>query len=140
MSAKAVKLSPAIKALISAPHARGSALPSPSPQRLNSLFDTIRSRARPISTPTFLTLSTAALVTVNSPQSLCDLYSYVEKDGDAGKNVEAAAAMRETALKCISFSGIPRVSRVHTVREGELTRVDDQRTDGSSRTSPSSGD
>lgn len=134
MSAVAVRLSPAVKALISAPHARGSALPCPDISRLTATLDTIRSKGESggISVPSWLTLSTAALVTSNSPATLCQLYSYAVKrtDGEeVRKRVEAAAVIRESALKCISFSGIPRASR-ETFPLASADTIDHQRTHG----------
>ena len=107
MSASAAKLSPALKSLISAPHARGGALPSPN--NIKSLFQRISDSARSndLGIRTWLCLSTASLVTMNSPAAVCDLYSYatssMSKPEDKAK---AAAIMRETGLKCISFSGV----------------------------------
>ncbi|KAK4695160.1 hypothetical protein P7C70_g8603, partial [Phenoliferia sp. Uapishka_3] len=105
------KLTTSLKALLKAPHARGSALPAPSPVRTKALFDgiSLAAKSKGLAHDTWLTLSTAALVTLNSPATLCELYSYATKDlkEEAGA-VERAAIMREVGLKCISFSGIPR--------------------------------
>ncbi|KAL8286671.1 hypothetical protein RQP46_004199 [Phenoliferia psychrophenolica] len=108
------KLTTSLKALLKAPHARGGALPAPALARTTALFDGISAsaRAKGLGHDTWLTLSTAALVTLNSPATLCELYSYAtkdlsEKDAVAGA-VERAAILREVGLKCISFSGIPR--------------------------------
>lgn len=120
MSAAAVKLSPAIKALLAAPHSLGTARPAPARPTLSSLFDRIRSRGESngVGPESWLTLSTAALVTVNSPATVCALFSYAaEKRGDVEDQVRAAAVMRETALKCIGFSG------VSAIRPGRLLRV-----------------
>lgn len=53
------KLSPALKALIAAPHARGTALPAPSLAVTDRLFDSIRASATSngIGSSTWLTLS-----------------------------------------------------------------------------------
>ncbi|GAA5894524.1 hypothetical protein JCM6882_004842 [Rhodosporidiobolus microsporus] len=85
-----IRLSPALKALINAPHAQGGPVPAPSQA------------------------VTAALVTLNSPATLCALYSFaVERAGGQGEQqqtnaLEYAAIMREAGMKTISFSGIPR--------------------------------
>ncbi|WVF71039.1 hypothetical protein IAT40_005836 [Kwoniella sp. CBS 6097] len=109
--AAAVKLSPAVKSLISAPHAFGSAVPKPAPEKVYALFEKIRRGGEKggVGPETWLTLSTGSLVTVNSPATLCSLFDYAgsRNDGLQGK-IAAAAVIRETALKCISFSGIPR--------------------------------
>ncbi|KAJ9092763.1 hypothetical protein QFC19_008618 [Naganishia cerealis] len=111
MSAAATKLSPALKALISAPHARGAALPAPSKSVSSALFSRISSDGQEhgLGLPSWLCLSTASLVTINSPAALCDLYDFAtEKMTDSKDKAGVAAIMRETGLKCISFSGIPR--------------------------------
>ncbi|KAH8087110.1 hypothetical protein HD553DRAFT_328469 [Filobasidium floriforme] len=105
-SAAATTLSPALKALINAPHARGAAIPT-SPH-LSSLFKRIEddARSKDIGIRTWLCLSTASLVTMNSPAAVCDLYSYATRSmAKAEDKAMAAAVMRETGLKCISFSG-----------------------------------
>lgn len=57
----------------------------------------------------WLTLGTAASVTVNSPETLCAVYDYAAKRSEGVKGgVEVAAGMREVALKCISFNGVSR--------------------------------
>jgi hypothetical protein len=109
MAASAVKLSPALKALIAAPHAMGSAIPAPSRPIITSLFDGIRSRGESggVGSESWLTLSSAALVTVNSPETVCELFTYAaNRKGDVQDQVHAAGVIRETALKCISFSGV----------------------------------
>lgn len=113
MAAASVKLSPAVKALISAPHALGQAIPAPSRAAVKQLFDNVRSRGERngVDVDSWLTVSTAALVTVNSPATICELFSYAaERQKDVQDQVKAAAIMRETALKCISFSGVSRRS------------------------------
>ncbi|KAM0751483.1 hypothetical protein T439DRAFT_324665 [Meredithblackwellia eburnea MCA 4105] len=104
------KLTNSLKTLLKAPHARGGPLPAPTPARTKHLFDLISSSAKSngLAHDTWLTLSTAALVTLNSPATLCELYSYSTKDLPESDAVERAAIMREVGLKCISFSGIPR--------------------------------
>ncbi|WVQ73745.1 hypothetical protein IAR50_003325 [Cryptococcus sp. DSM 104548] len=123
MSAKSVKLSPAIKALLAAPHAHGGPIPAPPRATINSLFDRIRSRgeAGGVGAPTWLTVSTGALVTTNSPDSVRALWDYAsERSKGLEEKVEAAGVMRETALKCISFSGIPRTINALTSLRAHL--------------------
>jgi hypothetical protein len=94
MSAASVKLSSAVKALIAAPHALGSAIPAPAKAVSTALFDKIRSRgeSKGVGQETWLCLSTAALVTANSPAAVCDLYTYAaEKGNNPEKQVQAAA-------------------------------------------------
>ncbi|GAA6006283.1 hypothetical protein JCM11491_002095 [Sporobolomyces phaffii] len=110
-----VKLSAALKALIKSPSAQPGPVPVPSPAATSRLFDGIARSAATngVGSTTWLTLSGAALVTLNSPATLCALYSYATKDlapnGDrADKASHVAAILREAGLKSISFSGIPR--------------------------------
>ncbi|CEQ40681.1 SPOSA6832_02322, partial [Sporobolomyces salmonicolor] len=110
-----VKLSSALKSLISAPHAQGGPVPLPSQAATTRLFEGLsRSAARNgVGPVTWLTLSSAALVTLNSPATLCELYSFATRGlpecaERSQKASEYAAVMREAGLKSISFSGIPR--------------------------------
>nr|KIR84662.1 hypothetical protein I308_04836 [Cryptococcus tetragattii IND107] len=103
MAAASVKLSPTLKSVVNLSSALPSGIPAPSPAITSKLFDTIRSKAPPnLSRHAWLTLGTAALFTVNSPDAICQLWDY------AGRNKEDAVVMREVGLKCISFNGIPR--------------------------------
>jgi hypothetical protein len=97
MSAASVKLSSAVKALIAAPHALGTAIPAPAKAVSTALFDKIRSRGESngVGRETWLCLSTAALVTANSPAAVCDLYSYAaDKVKSMEEQVQAAAVSR----------------------------------------------
>ncbi|GAA6060253.1 hypothetical protein JCM10212_003493 [Sporobolomyces blumeae] len=110
------KLSPALKQLIAAAHAQGGPVPSLPRANATRLFEGLANSAQAngVGTKAWLTLSGAALVTLNSPATLCALYSYATKDlasGDeqaASRKSEVAAILREAGLKSISFSGIPR--------------------------------
>lgn len=95
MSAAGVKLSPAIKQLIALPRARGGSIPSPGQNVLNDLFSGIAKRGEQggIKKETWLTLMTAGVMTVNSPQSLCGLYDFASgTDGTEGKVRVAAVS------------------------------------------------
>ncbi|KAK2628363.1 hypothetical protein QTJ16_003009 [Diplocarpon rosae] len=103
------KLSPALKALIGAPFARPHTLPTSS--RIRSVYERLRreAAANDVGTPAWLTLSTAATITMNSPASLTELYHFAtEGSHDLTQSVETAELMREVGLKCIGFNGIPR--------------------------------
>lgn len=108
------RLPTSLKALISSPSALGFPIPSPGRAILAPVFDRIRSRAERggAGRSAWLTLGTAATVTVNSPESLCALYDHasganVGVGGDKGeKGAEVAGVMREVGLKCISFNGV----------------------------------
>ncbi|GAA5991662.1 hypothetical protein JCM10908_001082 [Rhodotorula pacifica] len=109
-----VHLSSALKALIASPQAQGGVIPAPSKAAATALFEGLASSAQKhgLGTPAWLTLGSAALVTLNSPDTLCALYSFArarsEASERAARSVEYAGIMRETGLKTISFSGIPR--------------------------------
>lgn len=111
MSAAAkLKLSPALKQLIALPSAKGAALPAPPPAAFKQVFDNIRHKGERggVGRETWLTLGTAALFTVNSPDAVCQLFNYASEGADTKGKVDVASVMRETGLKCISFNGIPR--------------------------------
>lgn len=94
--AASLKLSPHLKALINAPHALPSAISSPGRPALKSLFGKISSKGEKygLDHQTWLTLSTAALVTVNSPESVNGLWDYAKSRGVDGG--EAAAVGRRS--------------------------------------------
>lgn len=118
MSASSVKLSQTLKSLISTPSCRPNAFSSPSRSALTNLLNSIRSKSESngIGPETWLTLSTAATCTVNSPEALCGIFDYATSEGNVKENkmfgkgkekdIGVAACMRETALKCISFNGV----------------------------------
>jgi len=96
-AAASVRLSESIKALISAPQALGSAIPAPPKQAFRQLLNKISNTAENngAGNDVWLTLSTGALVTVNSPASLCELYDYAsEKKGKDVKEQIRIAAVR----------------------------------------------
>ncbi|KAK0120358.1 dolichyl-P-Man:Man(5)GlcNAc(2)-PP-dolichol alpha-1,3-mannosyltransferase [Cadophora gregata] len=103
------KLSSSLKALIGASFARPNTLPAT--PRITSVYERLRQEAsaKNVGTPAWLTLSTAATMTMNSPESLTELYNLAtEKSKDKKKSVETAELMREVGLKCIGFNGVPR--------------------------------
>lgn len=133
-----VKLSSALKALISAPHAQGAPLPPPAHAAVTRALERLASSAAAhgVAEATWLTLGvrissrslpsdtvadppsppqSAALVTLNSPATLCELYTFatsrlqLQGEGRTERAAEIAAIVREVGLKTISFSGIPRV-------------------------------
>lgn len=108
--ASALKLSPALKQLIKLPAARGAPTPAPAAPVLQGLFDRVRQRgeAGGIGRDTWLSMNTSALFAINSPDALCALFDYATT-ADTTDRVQAAAVMRESGLKSISFTGIPKV-------------------------------
>jgi hypothetical protein len=102
------KLSGPLKALINAPHARpGPVAPS---KRIATVFNAIARDAasKGVGLPAWLSISTAATMTMNSPESLLELHRIATATSDQSQKVSAAELMREVGLKCISFNGIPR--------------------------------
>ncbi|KAI4723694.1 hypothetical protein E4T48_00260 [Aureobasidium sp. EXF-10727] len=99
------KLSPALKQLINAPFARPGALPAP--QGIKAVYQNLAKDAkdRGVGVPAWLSMATATTMTMNSPDSLTELYHAASPEGDA---VATAELMREVGLKCIGFNGVPR--------------------------------
>ena len=102
------KLSGPLKALINAPQARPG--PVASSKKVVSVYNAIARDAasRGVGLPAWLTISTAATMTMNSPDSLLELHRVATASSDQAHKVSAAELMREVGLKCISFNGIPR--------------------------------
>ncbi|KAH8588829.1 hypothetical protein B0O99DRAFT_524354 [Bisporella sp. PMI_857] len=103
------KLSPALKALINAPFARPDTLPATS--RIKSVYEQLRREAsgHGVGHSPWLALSTAATMTMNSPESLTVLYNLAtSSSADSKKSIQTAELMREVGLKCIGFNGVPR--------------------------------
>ncbi|KAJ5110676.1 hypothetical protein N7532_001211 [Penicillium argentinense] len=100
------KLSASLKALINSPAARPHTLPAP--KNITAIYQDIQqsAKAHNVSQPSWLALSTAATMTMNSPESLAALFTLTSVE--ANNDLEIAELMREIGLKCISFNGIPR--------------------------------
>lgn len=99
----ATKLSPALKALIAAPHARGKPLPSPPAATTSALFDALRSSAKSngVGNAAWVTLSVCEgheraqwVVMANRPTTDC-CFGHVERAGDA-------LAAKQGANQCCS--------------------------------------
>ncbi|KAL3418588.1 hypothetical protein PVAG01_10304 [Phlyctema vagabunda] len=102
------KLSTPLKAFISAPFARPGMVAAP--KQIRSVYSTIQEDAnsKGVGRSSWLTISTAATMTMNSPESLAALFHTATLSGDTASAVRTAELMREVGLKCISFNGIPR--------------------------------
>ncbi|PYI13065.1 hypothetical protein BO86DRAFT_453213 [Aspergillus japonicus CBS 114.51] len=111
------RMSPALKALINSPAARPNTLPAP--RNIQSVYAKIQqeAQAKGISQPSWLALTTATTMTMNSPDSLTVLYdlatsttstSPATPETNPPTPLATAELMREVGLKCISFNGIPR--------------------------------
>ncbi|CAG8960099.1 hypothetical protein HYFRA_00010577 [Hymenoscyphus fraxineus] len=103
------KLSSPLKALISAPFAKPNTLPT-NPQ-VSSVYQRLRQEAdaKKVGRSAWLTLSTAATMTMNSPASLAELYRLATSpSAEKAEAVKTAELMREIGLKSIGFNGVPR--------------------------------
>jgi hypothetical protein len=100
------KLSPSLKALISASHARPG--PIPAPRHAEAVYSKIEreATAHKLGRPSWLALSTAATMTMNSPDSMLALYMAASKSKPESESVAIAELMREVGLKCIGFNGV----------------------------------
>jgi hypothetical protein len=94
--AASLKLSPHLKALINSPHALPAPISSPGRAALKSLFDKITSKGEKygVGHEAWLTLSTAALVTVNSPESIGGLWEYAKSKGVGGAEAASVSALQ----------------------------------------------
>ncbi|KAI7541236.1 hypothetical protein KC331_g8695 [Hortaea werneckii] len=105
------KLSEPLKAFINAAHARPNT--TPAPRHIGSVYEKVAqdASAKSVGMPAWLTASTAATMTMNSPRSMLELYGLATSPKQAqGQNngVWAAELMREVGLKCIGLNGVPR--------------------------------
>ncbi|KAL4940752.1 hypothetical protein BDV06DRAFT_195961 [Aspergillus oleicola] len=115
------KLSPALKTLINHPAARPNTVPAP--QNIRSVYAKIQDKARSqnVRDSSWIALSTAAIMTMNSPASLTALFeqatspsttssssSSSSSETNTSKQIYTAELIREVGLKAISFNGIPR--------------------------------
>ncbi|KAK0333862.1 hypothetical protein LTR91_022473 [Friedmanniomyces endolithicus] len=105
------KLSEPLKAFINAAHARPNT--TPAPRHIASVYEKIAKDAgsKKVGMPAWLTVSTAATMTMNSPQSLLELYGLATSPNynkGHDNKVWTAELMREVGLKCIGLNGVPR--------------------------------
>ncbi|CBX93637.1 dolichyl-P-Man:Man(5)GlcNAc(2)-PP-dolichol alpha-1,3-mannosyltransferase [Plenodomus lingam] len=102
------KLSPSLKSLINAAHSRPG--PAPAPPGIQALYSRIAedATAHRLGRPSWLAITTAATMTMNSPESMAVLYTTASQSKPESEGVAIAEFMRETGLKCIGFNGIPR--------------------------------
>jgi len=100
------RLSSSLKALISAAHARPG--PIPAPRNIEALYKRIEqeAQAQKLGRPSWLALSTAATMTMNSPDSMLALFKAASSSKPESERVAIAELMREVGLKCIGFNGV----------------------------------
>ncbi|CAK4034325.1 Hypothetical predicted protein [Lecanosticta acicola] len=111
------KLSEPLKQFINAAHARPNTIPAP--KNVASVYERIASEAsgKKVGLPAWLSASTAATMTMNSPESLLELHRLATSSAHSIQGVKnqglyAAELMREIGLKCIGFNGVPRTINV----------------------------
>ncbi|KAF2165365.1 hypothetical protein M409DRAFT_67222 [Zasmidium cellare ATCC 36951] len=107
------KLSEPLKQFINAAHARPNTIPAP--KTILNVYEKIAQDAaeNKVGLPAWLCASTAATMTMNSPESMLELYRLAIKGGaDQERGVYTAELMREVGLKCIGFNGVPRTINV----------------------------
>jgi hypothetical protein len=104
------KLSSTLKSLINAAHSRPG--PVPAPPRIQAVYKKIEDEAtdRKLGRPSWLGISTAATMTMNSPESMVALYHASSKSKPESEGVAIAEFMREIGLKCIGFNGVRLLS------------------------------
>ncbi|KAH6881902.1 hypothetical protein BKA58DRAFT_305979 [Alternaria rosae] len=114
------KLSPTLKSLINAAHSRPG--PVPAPPRIQAVYKRIEQEAteRKLGRPSWLGISTAATMTMNSPESMVALYNSSTASRPEDEGVATAEFMREIGLKCIGFNGIPRTINMLNAFRAEL--------------------
>ncbi|KAF2860378.1 mitochondrial protein [Piedraia hortae CBS 480.64] len=102
------KLSPALKSLIHATHARAGT--TPAPYGIASVYRGIAADAKRLNVGTnaWLTASAAATFTLNSPQSLLELFRVAVASQSNDAALSTAELIREIGLKCIGLNGVPR--------------------------------
>ncbi|KAJ5989628.1 mitochondrial protein [Penicillium waksmanii] len=102
------KLSSTLKSLINAPYARPGTVPAPS--HVLPVYQAIAKDAqyRGIGLEPWFTAAAAATMTMNSPESLHQLFEQVSGSKSHHERVRLAELVREIGLKCLGFNGIPR--------------------------------
>ncbi|OQU96723.1 hypothetical protein CLAIMM_02763 isoform 1 [Cladophialophora immunda] len=113
------KLSEPLKQLINAAHALPGTLKAPPSIRSTYSQIAASARDRGVGIPAWVTFSTAATMTMNSPSSMVELFHLTQTLPSAPSPTDTAGLMREVGLKCISFNGIPRsINCLGAFREG----------------------
>ncbi|KAF2469743.1 uncharacterized protein BDR25DRAFT_334712 [Lindgomyces ingoldianus] len=134
------KLFGALEALIDAPFARAGT--TPAPRRIGSIYENITRKAAShrVEQPTWLAMTTAATMTMSSPESLTPLHCMASAERLVTNAIKNAELMREARLKCIGFNGVPRTINYLNAFRGSLPEeVGAGLTTQPSRT-PSAGD
>lgn len=101
-----MRLSAPLEALVTASDPQTK--PIVAPYRLRDIFCNIETEAasRGLGLWSWLAISTAAVVTLNSPESMISLYQYTTATRSLSDSVEIAEFMREVGFRCIGINGV----------------------------------
>ncbi|CCU74858.1 mitochondrial protein [Blumeria hordei DH14] len=111
------KLSPALRALVHAPHTMPGGRPAPSQLRLT--YAELRKDAglHGVGRLAWLTISAATSVALDSPAGFAALYVEATATTDECHSLETAEILRDIAYKCLAFTGIPpTINCLHALR------------------------
>lgn len=101
-----MKLSPTLKSLLNRAECRPG--PTPTPPEIQSIFRSIddKATAKHLALWPWLAMSTATLVTMNSPESMTILFQYATASRPLSERVAVAEFMREIGLRCMGINGV----------------------------------
>jgi hypothetical protein len=101
-----MKLSPTLTALINTAGSRNE--PTPAPAKIQDIFGKFEreTTARKLSLWPWLTISTATVMTMNSPKSMAVLFEYITRSKSLSERVAIAEFMREIGLRCTGINGV----------------------------------
>jgi hypothetical protein len=102
----AMKLSPALEALLNA--AQCCPGPVPAPSHIQDVFSNIEQEAsaRKLNRWLWLAVSTATVMTMSSPEAMADLFRYTTTSSPLRERVAVAEFMREIGLRCLGINGV----------------------------------
>jgi hypothetical protein len=100
------KLSPSLKSLLNETKCRPG--PTPAPPEIQSIFSRIdaEATAKNLALWPWLAMSTATVVTMNSPESMTILFQYATASKPLSERVVVAEFMREIGLRCMGINGV----------------------------------
>jgi hypothetical protein len=101
-----MELSPSLTFLLNAAYCRPG--PTPAPCDIQEAFERIEQEATAyeLGLWSWLTISTATVMTMNSPRSLAMLFRYTTTSKPLNERVEIAEYMREIGLRCAGINGV----------------------------------
>jgi hypothetical protein len=101
-----MKLSPTLTSLINTAGSRNE--PTPAPANILDIFGVFEREAiaRKLSLWSWLTVSTATVMTMNSPESMAVLFEYITRSKSLNERVAIAEFMREIGLRCTGINGV----------------------------------